>query len=526
MPAALGMQLLPLLGESAWHSLIVDPRIAAESERHYQEVAQVIRQYGAAASGSLHILEVACYAHTTGYALAQRLGAQVTLFELSRHSLRLGQKLGEISDPSSDNPRRVAGDFHSLPFDDASFNVVFICSALHHTWNYPQVLREMMRVLAPGGLLFLENEPTLRSLCCYKFRCNRPHELSPLESKLLQLGLLTTVAEPYLGSRPESLFGMVENQSMPLPTLLEITEESCEILSVFLSTASCMGDWETSLMRRRLDPAWKIAADLEAHLLAGVREALPLLTARESGAGRSLPGETEIRALAQRVGREIHALPGQEDGDFILKLAQIFGAPLQMVARKKGAAVSQHALGRCAEAFKLACSQEEGVYNGFPRELRPFLSQPSLVPDVQTASEQELRSVFPAEAWNLLHGEFPLIAMDGLTHDLRSIVNLSSEAWLQLPAVALESPTLLVFRVFCAQTEEHFFSLDLSAGGLELCRHAVYQPESVLFKTLLEPAGLRACQARIRVRLAALQAGDPGPFSIAVSHLALYKLEA
>lgn len=502
----------------------MDPRIAAESERHYQEVAQIIRQHGAGASGSLHILEVACYAHTTGYALAQRLGARVTLFELSRHSLRLGQKLGETPGAAPDNPRRVTGDFHSLPFDDASFNVAFICSALHHTWNYPQVLREMMRVLTPGGLLFLENEPTLRSLCFYKFRCNRPHEFSPLESKLNQLGLLTTVAEPYLGSRPESLFGMVENQSMPLPTLLEITEESCDILSVFLSTASCMGDWEKSLMQQRQEPAWKIAAGLEAHLLAGARETLPLLTPREAGAGRSLPNETEIRALAQRVGRELHALPEREDGDFILKLAQIFGAPLQMVARKKGAAVPQHALKQSEETFNRTCRQAEGVYDGFPEALRPFLTRPSLVPDVQSASEQDLRNVFPAESWNMLQGEFPLIAMDGLTHDLRSIINLSSEAWLQLPAVALETPTLLVFRIFCAQTEEHFFSLDLSAGGIELCRHAVYQPESALFKAPLDPAWLRAGQGRVRVRLAALAPGDPGPFSIAVSHLALYQL--
>jgi ubiquinone/menaquinone biosynthesis C-methylase UbiE len=526
MPALLETQVLPLIGESAWHSLIVDPRIAAESERHFQEVTQIISQYGAGAQGPLHILEIACYAHTTGYTLAQRLGAKVTLFELSQHSLRLGKKLGESSGTGEANPRLVMGDFHRLPFADNSFNVVYICSALHHTWNYPQVMREMMRVLAPQGLLFLENEPTLRSLCFYKFRCNRLHELTPLETKLQQLGLLTTLAEPYLGSRPESLFGMVENQSMPLPTLLEITEEACDILSVYLSTAFCMGAWEKNLAQRRLEPAWKLAADLEETLLAGVREAAPLLTLQEAGAGRSLPNETEIRALAQRVGRELHALPENEEGDFILKLAEIFGAPLQLVARKKSPATKGPAadLQACAETFNRACACENGVFIGFPGEVRGLLTQASLVPDVQTGSEQALHGMFPASDWHFVNGEFPLIAMDGLQHDLRSILNLSARACIQLPAEALAGPTLLVLRVFCAQANQHFYRLEISAGGEVVSRHDVYQPESVLLRAQLSPALLQASQGRVQVQLTALRPGDADSSSIAVSHIGLYRL--
>jgi ubiquinone/menaquinone biosynthesis C-methylase UbiE len=526
MPALLETQLLPLIGESAWHSLIVDPRIAAESERHFQEVSQVIVQYGLMANRPLHVLEVACYAHTTGYTLAQRLGARVTLFELSGHSLRLGKKLGQTSKDAQANPRLVMGDFHRLPFADNSFNLVYICSALHHTWDYPQVLREMMRVLAPQGVLFVENEPTLRSLCFYKFRCNRLHELTPLEKKLQQLGLLTTVAEPYLGSRPESLFGMVENQSMPLPTLLEITEEACDILSVYLSTAFCMGAWEKSLAQNRRQPAWQLAADLENTLLTGMQEVLPLLTLQETGTGRSLPSETEIRSLAQRAGREIHDLPEDENGNFILKLANIFGAPLQLVARKKSPRANSTApdLTACAETFNREHTCEEGVFIGFPGKVSTLLTQTSLVPDVQNATEQELRGIFPAEHWHFVNGEYPLIALDGLNHNLRSILNLSSQTELQLPPEALNVPTLLVLRIFCAQQGDHFFRLELSAGETVLCRQDIYQPESVLLRANMLPSQLHSCRGCLTFNLKALRPDDNGPFSLAVSHLMLYQL--
>jgi ubiquinone/menaquinone biosynthesis C-methylase UbiE len=49
----------------------------------------------------------------------------------------------------------------ALPFADKSFDWVFCCEALHH--NKPQgmtdALREVHRVLRPGGSLLVTNEP-------------------------------------------------------------------------------------------------------------------------------------------------------------------------------------------------------------------------------------------------------------------------------------------------------------------------------------------------------------------------------
>lgn len=51
------------------------------------------------------------------------------------------------------NVRFVLGDVHALPFPDGSFTVVATRRAAHHFRDLPLALREMRRVLAPGGRL-------------------------------------------------------------------------------------------------------------------------------------------------------------------------------------------------------------------------------------------------------------------------------------------------------------------------------------------------------------------------------------
>lgn len=42
-----------------------------------------------------------------------------------------------------------------LPFPDAAFDMIYVAHVLHHIADYPAVLAEIRRCLAPGGVLFL-----------------------------------------------------------------------------------------------------------------------------------------------------------------------------------------------------------------------------------------------------------------------------------------------------------------------------------------------------------------------------------
>lgn len=238
------IDLLPLIGETAWHSVTLDPSIAEVSKAHFDQLVADLRNYGVLRPG-LKVLEVAAYAHVTGYMFAESYNAEVTLFDVSASTLRLGLDLATERSLHSTRVRRVAGDFHSLPFDTCEFDVVYISSALHHTWRWRSVLAELVRVTKVGGHLILENEPCRRELCFYRFRTNRQEELNAAETFLDQQGLLRTVAEPYLGSRSEQLFGMTENQEIRLPEL----SLSSNLVFLRASPQICMGYFENAIDR-------------------------------------------------------------------------------------------------------------------------------------------------------------------------------------------------------------------------------------------------------------------------------------
>ncbi len=241
-----GIDLMPLIGEAAWHSVTLDPTIAEVSDDHFKKLVADLKEYGALRPG-IKILEVASYAHITGYMFAKNFDADVTLFDVSSSTLRLGRDIAEERGLPINRVRRVAGDFHSLPFETGEFDVVYIASALHHTWRWRHVLDELLRVTRIGGHLILENEPCRRELCFYRFRTNRIDDFTMTEKLLDQQGVLRTVAEPYFGSRAEQLFGMTENQEIRLGDMLGFLAQKSEILLIKASPQICMGSLEKKI---------------------------------------------------------------------------------------------------------------------------------------------------------------------------------------------------------------------------------------------------------------------------------------
>lgn len=92
-----------------------------------------------------------------------QLGMHVIAVDVSASALRIGQQLYERMPPVGNVPpaRFVASDGHRIELPDASVDRITCFEALHHVPNVAEVLREMARVLKPGGMAgFSEPGPT------------------------------------------------------------------------------------------------------------------------------------------------------------------------------------------------------------------------------------------------------------------------------------------------------------------------------------------------------------------------------
>jgi len=78
---------------------------------------------------------------------------KVTGLDISPGSLGTGKKIQ--SDLKLENVEFVEGDMLDLPYDDASFDIVWAWGSAHHTENPEQALNQIDRVLRPGGGLLL-----------------------------------------------------------------------------------------------------------------------------------------------------------------------------------------------------------------------------------------------------------------------------------------------------------------------------------------------------------------------------------
>lgn len=75
----------------------------------------------------------------------------------------------------------MRGDIKSLPFGDKSFDLVMCMSVLEHFQNPAEPLRELRRVMSPGGLL-VAGFPTETPL--FRFLHNKASRITPKRRKL------------------------------------------------------------------------------------------------------------------------------------------------------------------------------------------------------------------------------------------------------------------------------------------------------------------------------------------------------
>jgi ubiquinone/menaquinone biosynthesis C-methylase UbiE len=103
-----------------------------------------------AAFPQAHVLDLGCGAGHASFTAAQQV-AQVTAYDLSSQMLEVAEAKSE----RADNIDTRQGYAESLPFDDASFEVVISRYSAHHWHDVGQALREVKRVLKPGGIFII-----------------------------------------------------------------------------------------------------------------------------------------------------------------------------------------------------------------------------------------------------------------------------------------------------------------------------------------------------------------------------------
>lgn len=472
----LGANALNILGEILWHSTTSDASIMQVSREHMEEVLSCARRYLPHAKAP-RFLEVAAYAHITGYLLAQKHGWKATLTDISVETLALGARHAGQAGLDAGKVRRVAADFHDLPFPDGAFDIVYISSALHHTLQWETALGQLLRVTAGGGVLILQNEPCKREFCLYKFPTNRPGNFRPVEAELDRQGILKTVAEPYPGSRPESLFGMIENQTMPLSAMLEVMRAHGAIEKLSIDSRICMSPLDHTLLDIRRNEGG-IAAHIRHELAGRLASVRALMSDTDRALGIRLPEDDEVCLLASRVAQSITALPSPRSDAYETSLANIFGGAVTAVVRKTAASVD------CADpdALRYYGGERKGVNICFPPQLSRILDLASdLAPDVQTASTGEIAAHFPADAW-----------LQGSNADLRYLVLNRMEGPVLLRPLAGHGRFVVLLRAYGAPTCEAF-RLQLLADGKEIAGVDVHQADSFLLRG--ELPGLDAAPA-------------------------------
>jgi SAM-dependent methyltransferase len=95
----------------------------------------------------LRVLEIGCGCGSEAERFA-RAGANYTAIDLTNAALNLTRKRFELANLEG---RFVQGDAENLPFAADSFDFVYSHGVLHHTPDTPRTIREIHRVLSPGG---------------------------------------------------------------------------------------------------------------------------------------------------------------------------------------------------------------------------------------------------------------------------------------------------------------------------------------------------------------------------------------
>jgi len=116
-------------------------------EHRYKVHPRLQSAIGFEKTRGLRVLEIGCGCGSEAERFV-RAGAYYTAVDLTNAALSITRRRFELANLEG---RFVQGDAENLPFPDSSFDFVYSHGVLHHTPDTPRAIREVHRVLSPGG---------------------------------------------------------------------------------------------------------------------------------------------------------------------------------------------------------------------------------------------------------------------------------------------------------------------------------------------------------------------------------------
>jgi len=173
------------------------------------------------------LLEVGCGIGTDLVRFAKG-GARVTGVDLAQTAIDLARKNFDLHGVAAEELRVANGE--ALPYADASFDVVYGHGVIQYTSNAPQLIREMHRVLKPGGtgIFMVYNRVSWLNAMSKVMKVALEHEDAPVLKKY-SISEFRTLLKPFAETR-------IEPERFPVKSRLHKGWKGVAFNSVFVGT--------------------------------------------------------------------------------------------------------------------------------------------------------------------------------------------------------------------------------------------------------------------------------------------------
>jgi len=170
---------------TGWGSRIYDVVMVRLTRRLYH---RVIADLAALRLVEGKVLDAGTGPGTLVRELARRLpGLQVYGIDLSEDMIQLARAHAK-REQLEERVHFESGDVAHLPYPDQSFDVVVSTISMHHWFELEQPLRELYRVLRPGGRLWIYDFRFVKAQAVEKALASTPFAETPLEQRLVRTG--------------------------------------------------------------------------------------------------------------------------------------------------------------------------------------------------------------------------------------------------------------------------------------------------------------------------------------------------